>query len=273
MLYTKERKVMASKRTEQVKPHLAVPRDEARQRMFAQLEKAKTLPAGASINENQAAKLWYEFTAELLRQLFTTNEVTDEFTGRSSFIYDDISVKRYLDSLTSIYQRLELYPEEHSLIATSNPIDPVSNIEKLITKFHTITRQLRKRYDDRPTLDVNDEYDVQDLFHALLKLFFDDIRPEEWTPSYAGGSSRMDFLLKSEKIVIETKKTRAKLGAKEIGEQLATDILRYRSHPDCRTLICFVYDPEERILNPRGLERDLSQPMGEMQVKTYVVQK
>jgi hypothetical protein len=24
---------------------------------------------------------------------------------------------------------------------------------------------------------------------------FDDIRPEEYTPSYAGGSSRIDFLL------------------------------------------------------------------------------
>ena len=28
---------------------------------------------------------------------------------------------------------------------------------------------------------------------------FDDIRPEEYTPSYAGGSSRIDFLLKDEK--------------------------------------------------------------------------
>ena len=107
----------------------------------------------------------------------------------------------------------------------------------------------------------------------MLRIFFDDIRPEEWTPSYAGGSSRMDFLLKPEKIVVEVKKTRPKLGAKEVGEQLATDILRYRSHPACRTLICFVYDPEERIANPRGLEQDLNQLIGELQVRVFVVQK
>ena len=39
-------------------------------------------------------------------------------------------------------------------------------------------------------------------------LYFDDIRAEEWTPSYAGKCARVDFLLKNEKIVIEVKKTR-----------------------------------------------------------------
>ena len=42
---------------------------------------------------------------------------------------------------------------------------------------------------------MEDEYDVQDLFHALLTIYFEDIRKEEWSPSYAGGASRMDFLL------------------------------------------------------------------------------
>ncbi|WP_184137542.1 hypothetical protein [Deinococcus humi] len=34
---------------------------------------------------------------------------------------------------------------------------------------------------------------------------------------------------------------------------------RYRSHPKCDQLVCFVYDPEGRIANPRGLENDLQQ--------------
>ena len=56
--------------------------------------------------------------------------------------------------------------------------------------------------------EIKDEYDVQDLLNALLRLNFDDVRPEEYTPSYAGSSTRVDFLLKKEKIVIEVKKTR-----------------------------------------------------------------
>ena len=67
----------------------------------------------------------------------------------------------------------------------------------------------------------------------------------------------MDFLLKKEKIVVETKMTRKGLADKEIGNQLIVDIERYKEHPDCDTLICFVYDPEGRIANSHALSGDL----------------
>jgi hypothetical protein len=58
---------------------------------------------------------------------------------------------------------------------------------------------MRHRYSERPTLEVEDEYDTQDLFHALLAIDFDDIRREEWTPSYAGGQLEWtSFLRKKE---------------------------------------------------------------------------
>jgi hypothetical protein len=99
---------------------------------------------------------------------------------------------------------------------------------------------------------------VQDLLQALLRLHFDDVRPEEWTPSYAGGASRMDFLLKNEQVVIEAKMVRSSLGERQIGEQLIVDAARYRAHPDCKALVCFVYDPEAHLRNPRGIEADLA---------------
>jgi hypothetical protein len=131
-------------------------------------------------------------------------------------------------------------------------------VELICSRFHMIAMQLRERRGNRPTLDVNDEYDVQDLMHALLRLFFEDVRTEERTPSYAGSSARMDFFLPVEQVVVETKKTRVNLGAKEVGNELIEDIARYKVHPGCKRLICFVYDPEGRVTNPRGIERDLS---------------
>jgi len=83
----------------------------------------------------------------------------------------------------------------------------------------------------------------------------------------------MDFLLKNESVVIEVKKTRKGLGAKELGEQLIVDIERYQSHPSCKTLICFVYDPEGKIANPKGLENDLSQKEDTLTVKVLIVPK
>ena len=81
---------------------------------------------------------------------------------------------------------------------------PMDDLLRVFGRFHAVATGLRRRYDNRPTLDVADEYDVQDLVHALLRLFFDDVRPEEHTPSYAGKSTRMDFLLKNEGVVVDT---------------------------------------------------------------------
>jgi len=141
---------------------------------------------------------------------------------------------------------------------------------RVLAQFHAFARQLRHRYGGRATFDIEDECDVQDALHALLRIFFDDIRPEEWTPSYAGGSARMDFLLKAEQIVLEVKKTRKGLGAKEVGDQLLVDIGRYGAHPDGKKLICFVYDPEGRVANAQGAERDLTRKHGALEVKVFI---
>lgn len=149
----------------------------------------------------------------------------------------------------------------------------IEQVLHLLVGFHRVVKQLRHRYDDRETLKVDDEHDAQDLLHALLRIDFKDVRAEEWTPSYAGNSSRMDFLLKAEKLVIELKMTRPGLGNKEATNQLAVDIERYRAHPDCKTLVCFVYDPAELITNPAALEHDLSGPRGELVVKVVVLSR
>lgn len=143
-------------------------------------------------------------------------------------------------------------------------------LQNIFDKFHDVVKQLRNRYNNRPTIDIEDEYDVQDLLHVLLKLYFLDIRKEEWTPSYAGGSSRMDFLLKEEQIVIEVKKTRKGLGDKELGKQLIEDKEKYKVHPDCKKLICFTYDPEGRIVNPKGLENDLNKQEAEFEIQIII---
>ena len=146
-------------------------------------------------------------------------------------------------------------------------------IENICSRFHLVVKQLKSRYNNRDTLIVEDEYDTQDLLHSLLHIHFEDIRPEEWTPSYAGGCSRVDFLLKQEKIIIEVKKTRKTLKAKDIGEQLIIDTVKYRSHPDCNKLFCFVYDPEGWVSNPQGIENDLNSKEEEFEVKVLIVPK
>ncbi|MDA9419313.1 hypothetical protein XI04_03855 [Bradyrhizobium sp. CCBAU 11430] len=144
-------------------------------------------------------------------------------------------------------------------------------ILRLAERLHGVIRQLRERREERPTLEVENEYDVQDLLHALLVIYFDDIRKEEWSPSYAGGASRMDFLLPEVETVVEIKMTRPSLTTKQLGEQLIVDIAKYKQHPMCRGLYCVVYDPSGRIANPRGVENDLSGDNEKMNVRVMIV--
>jgi hypothetical protein len=117
------------------------------------------------------------------------------------------------------------------------------------------------------------EISVATKVRALLKLHFADVRPEEWTPSYGGNASRMDFLLKPEQVVVEAKMARKGLGQKELVTQLAADILRYQSHQDCKTLMCFVYDPTAKCSNPTALENDFTKKHGGLQVIVIVQPK
>ncbi len=217
---------------------------------------------------------WKRDTEVVIENIFGTDtrHLKDfrEISYRPSNTYglknaEQIRGERYLGDLEKAKQVLASMSDEIKEFGLKDEIvslkaESLQTIENICSRFHLIARQLRVRHQNRETLDITDEYDVQDLFHALLHLYFDDIRSEEWTGSYAGKSSRMDFLLQNEQIGIELKKTRKGLANKEVSDQLIIDKERYKKkHPDCRCLVCFVYDPEARITNPIGFENDLKE--------------
>lgn len=169
-----------------------------------------------------------------------------------SYYYEAVTCVKIIENVK------EYIDKDFIIFEEKNKVDIDSALNIIFSHFYRVARQLRCRYDNRETIKIEDEHDVQDLLHALLLLYFDDVRAEEWTPSYAGKSARMDFLLKNERVVIEVKKTRAGLADKELGDQLIIDVDRYKVHPDCERLICFVYDAEGRIGNPNGLMADLN---------------
>jgi hypothetical protein len=61
----------------------------------------------------------------------------------------------------------------------------------------------------------------------FLTLHFDDVRPEEFTPSYAGNASRVDFYLPRERIIVEAKMTRNNLGQKEVANELGLELINF----------------------------------------------
>jgi hypothetical protein len=171
------------------------------------------------------------------------------------------------------------YERDAQVTACLVPAKPQHVDEVISVVVHGLRRAMHPltyRRKGAEQLRFANEYDVQDLLHALLRPWVQDVRPEEYTPSYAGKSTRMDFLLPAHELVIETKCVRDRLHAKNVGDELFLDIGHYAAHPTCKKLWCVVYDPEHFLTNPEGL-RDLD---GEhkkgnrgIMVRTFVVHK
>lgn len=236
-------------------------------------------------------EIWDDYNAELLKQSFdrVNNDYHRDYCS-SGIVFGTLggfttildSYNEHKSELEKQLGRIKKVREKVDLIETK-AVQPAiikekdsttTALDKLVNifgKFHRIAQSLRNRHSTRPTLTIADEYDVQDLLRALLKEHFDDVREEDYVPSYAGSNSRVDFTLKNEKIVIETKMTSDKLKDKEAGSQLLIDIGRYKNHPDCNVLVLFIYDKGDFIVNKPGIIKDLDNMSANgLTVRTFI---
>lgn len=172
-------------------------------------------------------------------------------------------------------QALTDEPQRQSTNSAVKPAKVEELLEVIVRGLRRAMHPLTHRRKGAQHLSFSNEYDVQDLLHSMLRPWISDIRPEEFTPSYAGTSTRMDFLLTAYALVIETKIVRDRTHAKRIGDELIIDIEHYRRHPECKRLWCVIYDPDHLITNAQGLKNDLEGPRaskdGEVAVKVFVL--
>ncbi len=132
-------------------------------------------------------------------------------------------------------------------------------------------RPLVFRRRSRTGLEVNDEYDIQDLVEHMLRLLYSDVRPEEPTPTSAGSSSRMDFFIREGRTVVEAKVARMGHTHRQIKTELLVDFNDYATRSDVDTVIAVVYDFGDVFENPSGFEHDLSGPQGRLDAHVVVV--
>ena len=169
--------------------------------------------------------------------------------------YSDTRIEQLIITLKTCLKIIKDIPKKDETISKA----PLDILEQIARNFSIAVRQLKNRRDGKASFDISDEYDVQDIFKCFLYLFFDEVKKEDNVPDFAGSNSRIDFILPKEQIGIEIKKTRKGLDSKKIGEELIIDKARYKKHPDCKFLFCFVYDNEHQIKSAISLENELSE--------------
>jgi hypothetical protein len=119
----------------------------------------------------------------------------------------------------------------------------ISILENFANSVRKITQGRRK---DKSLFVIEDEYDAQDLLYVILKSTFPKLIVEDPISKKGSQSSRIDFSLQEEGILIEVKMLRKDYNEDRCIGDLKKDIESYHAWKELKTLFCFVYDPERQ---------------------------
>lgn len=189
------------------------------------------------LSENLILDLNNPFSV-ILNKMLSINHISEENVNiaLASITENDLDIHSLL-----LLEDLEKYLLEIKYIS--------KNSEEILRDiFYNFPNAIKKIINNRrkghPEFKINDEYDLQDILYVIIKSIFPNMRDEEVTPKQGIKSSRIDFILKEEKILIEVKMMKKNdSNEKDFIEQLKVDIESYHTSQWLNKLFCFVYDP------------------------------
>lgn len=122
------------------------------------------------------------------------------------------------------------------------------NVMQILENFGNAVKKItQERRLSHPSFKIADEYDVQDLLYLILKSVYPALIAEDPVPKNGSQSTRIDFKLPEKGIFIEVKFVKKKGDENGIISALKDDIESYHADKSLKTLICFVYDPQNLI--------------------------
>lgn len=94
-------------------------------------------------------------------------------------------------------------------------------------------------------ISIEDEYDVQDILYVVLKSVFPKIKYENPLAKFGGRSTRLDFVLMEEGVIIEVKQINEnERNDKKFIDQMKIDLESYHVLDYLNELIFFIYAPK-----------------------------
>lgn len=136
----------------------------------------------------------------------------------------------------------------------SEMLEALEQLDHICRRLPIAFAIMGRKVQNRTGLKVADEYDVQRILHAICATIFEEVEDEDPTPKMAAGSSRLDFLLRRERVAVETKMLGDNLTLPKLRDDLSKDIVYFRAHQNAGSLFIFAYDPGRKILSPAGFE-------------------
>lgn len=174
----------------------------------------------------------------LLNKLFEVNDVSDEKV--------DNALKSIKNNEIDLYTLLLLEEIENQLLIVKYiSKNPEEVLRDILNNFpNAVKKIIGNRRKGHPEFEINDEYDVQDILYVIIKSIFPNMRDEDSIPKVGGKSTKIDLILRDEKILVEVKMIKEKdANETHFIEQLKVDFESYHKCVWLEKLFCFVYDP------------------------------
>lgn len=120
-------------------------------------------------------------------------------------------------------------------------------VELLCRRLPQAARILANRSrNGKSPYEIRDEYDVQDLLHALLRAYLKYSVQEDPLPKIAGAkSSRVDISIQELGVLIEVKYVHGPEDQKRLFEEYSQDLVLYAQWPHLKTLMYLIYNSSD----------------------------
>lgn len=147
------------------------------------------------------------------------------------------------------------------------PAASLDTLMKALDVFPALVGYANSRRPKGVVLEINSEFDVQDLLYFSLKPLFSDLVYEQPTEKGSAGYSVGDFSIPSLKLILEAKFVGEKAHVKARADEIHEDIWKYATQTDCESIVFFVYDPKLLIPDRVNYARLSSATGGEFKAK------
>ncbi|MCB9001216.1 MAG: hypothetical protein H6537_04485 [Bacteroidales bacterium] len=178
----------------------------------------------------------------LIKKVFdidSVNEIEFNSSLQSVTIGCDIDVQ-----LQILLEDIEIYLLKIKFINKSAE----EIVQYVLNNFsNAIQKIIKDRRKDHPEYIIEDEYDVQDILYVILKSIFPNLRDEDPIPKVGAKSTKIDLIIREERILIEVKMIKSKdTNETHFIEELKIDFESYHECQWLNKLYCFVYDPYKK---------------------------
>lgn len=198
-------------------------------------------------------KIESSFLPNLLNDIKINNDDTVAIIIRAIYELESLSDEQINNALQAILSndidvptQILLEDFESSLLkvkfSNKNADDTIRDI--LNNFSNAVQKIIKNRRKGKDNFQIKDEYDVQDILYVILKSIFPTLRDEDAVPKAGAKSTKIDFIIREEKILIEVKMMKEKdTNETNFIEELKVDFESYHQCAWLDKLYCFVYDP------------------------------